>query len=184
MIVIGLTTNVANDAELTALTGVTNQEFVYNAGCGCAFIFRNNVASGDLQADDLSGYWLKDTHIPCLDLLGYKHYRIDEINVRTSELIATGYTWATKQFPLSINGQINLNGLANAAQLGMLTFPIDLNTLNDEDRHPIADVTEVYNIFGTALATKKGYLDSGTTLKDSIMACSTELEVQAITDNR
>ena len=184
MIVIALTTQVTTDAELKALTGINNQEFVYNSGCGCAFMFRNNVATGDFQADDLSGYWIKDTHIPCLDLLGYKHYRIDEINVRTAELIAGGYTWATKQFPLSINGQINLNGLVNAAQLGMLTFPIDLNTLDDEDRHPIADVTEVYNIFGTALATKKGYLDSGTALKDLIMACSDEAAVALIIDNR
>ena len=64
------------------------------------------------------------------------------------------------------------------------TFPIDLNTLDDEDRHPIADATEVYNIFGTALATKKGYLDSGTALKDLIMACSDEAAVALIIDNR
>jgi hypothetical protein len=184
MIVIGLTTNVATDAELTALTGIANQEFVYHSGCGCAFMFRTNVATGDFQADDLSGWWLKDTHIECLDLLGYKHYRIDKINLRTAELITGGYTWASKQFPLSTNGQINLLGLVNAAQLGILTFPIDLNTLNDEDRHPIADVTEVYNIFGTALGTKKAYLDSGTALKDSIMAAVDEAAVQAIIDNR
>jgi hypothetical protein len=184
MIVIGLTTNVATDAELTALIGMQNQSFAYHSGCGCAFMFRNNVATGDFQSDDLSGWWIKDTHIPCLDLLGYKHYRIDEVNFRTTELIEGGYTWAGKQFPLSTNGQINLLGLVNAAQLGMLTFPIDLNTLDDEDRHPIADTTEVYNIFGTALGTKKSILDSGTTLKEAIMAAVDELAVQQIIDNR
>lgn len=184
MIVIGLTTNVSSDAELKALTGIANQDFAYNSACGCAFMFRNNVATGDLQADDLSGWWIKDTNIPCLDLLGYKHYRIDQINLKTTELIDGGYTWAGKQFPLSTNGQINLLGLVNASQLGMLTFPIDLNTLDDEDRHPIADTTEVYQIFGTALATKKSYLDSGTALKEAIMACTTDLEVSQIIDNR
>ena len=184
MIVIALTTQANTDAELKALTGMANQDFAYNVSCGCAFMFRDNVSTGDFQADDLSGWWIKDDHIECLDLLGYKHYRIDEINNRTSELIASGYTWATKQFPLSVNGQINLLGLVNAAQLGMLTFPIDLNTLNDEDRHPIADVTEVYNIFGTALGTKKAYLDGGTILKDSIMAAVDESAVAAIIDNR
>jgi hypothetical protein len=184
MIVIALTTNVATDAELTALTGMANQDFVYHSGSTCAYQFRSNVSTGDLQADDLSGWWIKDTHVECLDLLGYKHYRIDEINTRTQELIAGGYTWASKQFSLSTNGQINLLGLVNAAQLGILNFPIDLNTIDDEDRHPIADATEVYNIFGTALGTKKGYLDSGTALKDSVMACSKAAEVQAIVDNR
>jgi hypothetical protein len=184
MIVIALTTNVATDAELTALVGMTDQDIVYHSGQQCAFMFHSNHSTGDLQADDLSGYWDKDLFIDCLDLLAYKHYRIDEINLRTSELIDGGYTWASKQFPLSTNGQINLLGMVNAAQLGILTFPIDLNTLDDEDRHPIADATEVYNIFGTALGTKKGYLDSGTALKDSIMAAVDELAVQAIIDNR
>ena len=184
MLVIGLTPNVNNDTELKALTGFNNQDFVYNAGCGCAFMFRNNVDTGDLQADDLSGYWIKDSHIPCLNLLEYKHYRIDEINLKTAELISSGYSWAGKQFPLSTNGQINLLGLVNAAQIGILTYPIDLNTVDDEDRHPVADATEVYNIFGTALGTKKAYLDSGTTLKEAIMAAVDESAVAAIIDNR
>lgn len=184
MIVIALTTNVATDAELTALTGLTNQEFVYHSGCGCAFMFRNNVAAGDFQADDNSGYFIKDYSIECLDLDGFKQHRVAEINERTSELITAGYTWAGKQFPLSINGQINLLGLVNAAQLNMLTFPIDLNTIDDTDRHPIADSTEVYNIFGTALGTKKAILDGGTDLKAQIMAAVDETAVAAIVDNR
>lgn len=184
MIVIGLTTNVATDAELKALTGMLDQEVVYHSGEGAAFMFHSNHNTGDLQADDLSGWWDKDLYIPCLDLLQYKHYRIDEVNLKTTELIEGGYTWAGKQFPLSTNGQINLLGLVNASQLGMLTFPIDLNTLNDEGRHPIQDTTEVYNIFGTALGTKKSYLDSGTTLKEAIMDCTTDYEVSQIIDNR
>jgi hypothetical protein len=147
-------------------------------------MFRSNVATGDLQADDLSGWWSKDTYVDCLDLSGYKQWRINEVNVRTQELITAGYTWAGKQFPLSINGQINLLGLVNAAQLGILTFPIDLNTIDDTDRHPIADPTEVYNIFGTALGTKKSILDSGTALKEQIMNAVDESAVQAIIDNR
>ena len=183
MIVIGLTTNVATDAELKALTGMVDQYFVSHTGNNKPYQFRNNRKEGDFQADDLSGWWLED-HIPCLDLLEYKHYRIDEINFKTTELIDGGYTWDSKQFPLSTNGQINLVGLVHAANLNMLTFPIDINTIDDESRHPIADVTEVYNMFGTALGTKKAYLDSGTTLKDAIMAAVDEAAVQAIVDNR
>lgn len=184
MVIIGLTTSVATDAELTALTGLTNQQFIYHSGCGCAFMFRNNVAAGDFQADDNSGYFIKDLKVPCLDLDQYKQHRVAEINERTSELIEGGYTWAGKQFPLSTNGQINLLGLVNAAQLSMLTFPIDLNTIDDTDRHPIADSTEVYQIFGTALGTKKAILDGGTSLKAQIMAAVDEAAVAAIVDNR
>ncbi len=90
MIVIGLTTNVATDAELKALTGMVDQDFVYHTGNNKPYQFRNNRKEGDFQADDLSGWWLED-HIPCLDLLEYKHYRIDEINFKTTELIDGGY---------------------------------------------------------------------------------------------
>ena len=182
MIVIGLKTNVATDAELTALTGIANQNFVYHSGCGCAFIFRNNVATGDFQSDDLSGYWIKDTHIPCLDLLGYKHYRIDEINERTGELIALGYSYSGLQFPLSDHAQTNLLGIYTVKEF--LTYPIEWNNINDTAVYNITDATAVTNIFLTALSTKKASLDSGTALKQQIEACTTYLEVQAITDNR
>ena len=43
MIVIGLITNVANDTELKALTGFSNQEYIYHSGDAAAFMFRNNV---------------------------------------------------------------------------------------------------------------------------------------------
>ena len=184
MIVIALTTNVATDAELTALTGMTDQSFAYHSGCGCAYMFRSNVATGDLQADDLSGWWIKDTYVDCLDLDAYKQYRVDEINIRTAELVQNGYTWASKQFPLTQNGQINLIGMVVAQIMGILTYPIDLNTINEEERHSIADGTELYNIFGTALGTKKFYEDSGSTLKEQIMSAVDESAVQAIIDNR
>lgn len=183
MIVIALISQVNTDAELKALTGMADQSFVYHHGVGSAYMFRNVVATGDHRADDKSGWWIKDT-IECLDLDAYKAHRINEINERTGELIANGYVWAGKTFPLSINGQINLLGLVNAAQLGMLTFPIDLNTINDEDRHPIADSTEVYQIFGTALGTKKAILDGGTELKEAVMNAADETAVAAIVDNR
>jgi len=184
MVIIALTVNVATNEELKQLTGLSDQQFVYHSGIDCAFMFRNNVAQGDFEANDKSGFFIKEPRVPCLDLNAYKQYRVAEINERTSELITAGYTWAGKQFPLSTNGQINLLGLVNAAQLGMLTFPIDLNTINDEERHPIADNMEVYNIFGTALGTKKAILDGGTALKEQVMSAVDEAAVAAIVDNR
>ena len=183
MIVIALTTQVSTNAEMTALTGITNQEIVYHTGVSKPYMFRTNVSNGDYQSDDLSGWWIED-HIPCLDLNEYKHYRINEINLKTEQLTEGGYTWAGKQFPLTDNAKFNLLGMVVANMLGILTFPIDLNTINDEERHSIADGTELYNIYGTALGTKKSYEDSGTALKDSIMAAIDEAAVAAIIDNR
>ena len=181
MIVIGLVTNVSNNAELAALTGFNNQDYAYHSGDAAAFMFRNNVATGDVQADDLSGWWIKDT-IKCLDLAEYKTYRNTEINERTDELIALGYSYASLTFPLSDHAQTNLLGIYSTKEL--LTYPVEWNNLDDTAVYNITDATDVTNIFLTALGTKKASLDSGTHLKQQIEACSTYLEVQAIIDNR
>jgi len=181
MIVIGLVTNVSNDAELAALIGMSNQDFVYHSGESAAFMFRNNVSTGNVQADDLSGWWVKDT-IECLDLAEYKAYRISEINARTGELIALGYTYSGLQFPLSDHAQTNLLGIYSTKEL--LTYPIEWNNINDTQVYNITDATDVANIFLTALGTKKASLDSGTALKAQIEAAIDYLAVQAIIDNR
>ena len=61
MVVIGLIINVNTDAELKALTGLFNQDFVYHTALESVFMFRNNVANGDFQADNLEGWFIKDT---------------------------------------------------------------------------------------------------------------------------
>ena len=181
MIVIGLVTNVSNDAELAALTGFNNQDFVYHSGDEAAFMFRNNVSTGDVQADDLSGWWIKDT-IDCLDLAEYKTYRNEQINERTGELIALGYSYAGLTFPLSDHAQTNLLGIYSTKEL--LTYPIEWNNLDDTAVYNITDATDVSNIFLTALGTKKASLDSGTHLKQQIEAAIDYVAVQAITYNR
>lgn len=183
MIVINLTQQVNTDAELTALTGLNNQDIVYHNGQNAPFMFRTNVSEGDFLADDQSGYFIKDT-IECLNLEQYKDLRKQQINERTAELIANGYTWAGKQFPLTQNGQINLIGMTVANMMGILTFPIDLNTIDEEERHSIANGTELYNIYGTALGTKKYYEDSGSQLKQAVVDAIDEAAVAAIVDNR
>jgi hypothetical protein len=181
MIVIGLVTNVANNAELSALTGMADQDIVYHVGDSAAFMFRNNVSTGNVQADDLSGWWLKDT-IKCLDLAEYKACRNNEINERTGELIALGYSYAGFTFPLSDHAQTNLLGIYSTKEL--LTYPIEWNNIDDTAVYQITDATDVSNIFLTALGTKKASLDSGTHLKQQIEDAVSYSAVQAIIDNR
>jgi hypothetical protein len=182
MIVIALTTNVATDAELTALTGMANQSFAYHSVYGCAYMFRNNIATGDLQADNLSGWWIKDSIIKCLNLAEYKAFRTAEIDTRTAELITLGYVYQGITFPLSQNGQINLLGMITTKDY--LPYPISLNNIDDTAIYSITDATDLSNLYMTALGTKKAILDSGTALKTQINNAVDELEVSLIIDNR
>jgi len=115
-------------------------------------------------------------------LINYKGLRYIEIDKRTGELISAGFTYATKQFSLSLNAQINISALNQSKDL--LTYPVNYNTLNDEDEYDVIDATDMGNMYMTALATKKGMIDSGTALKQQIRAAIDEAGVDAVIDNR
>ena len=183
MVVIGLITNVATDAELKALTGLQNQDFVYHTGLAAVFMFRNNVATGDFQADDLSGWFVKDT-IKALTFAEYKALRFKEIDEKTGELVLNGFSYAGKVFSLSLNAQINIEALNSSRDDAAITYPIEYSTLDDMDNYFVTDATDINAMYLTALGTKKSYVDSGTILKDQIRAATTELEVSQIIDNR
>ena len=101
MVIIELTQQVNTDAELKALTGISNQHMVYNKGDTFPYMFRNNVKKGDFKADDDSGWWIRD-HVDCLDLEGYKEYRYINIDARSRELIAQGYVYDGKLMTNSV----------------------------------------------------------------------------------
>jgi len=180
MIAKGLIPNVNTDAELSALTGMVNQSFAWHNGENCVFMFRDNVASGDIQG--VGGWWIKDSIIKGLDLAEYKAFRIDEIDSKTNDLIALGYVYQGYTFPLSQNGQINLLGMITTKDY--LPYPINLNNINDTAVYQIQNATDLSNLYMTALATKKAILDSGTALKQQINAAIDELAVSLIIDNR
>lgn len=111
-----------------------------------------------------------------------KEFRYDQIDQRTGELISAGYTYATKQFSLSQNAQLNLTGADNART--DLTYPVTWNSIDDTDTYDVTDATDLHNMYLTALGTKKAHLDSGTALKDQIRAAVDIPAVDAVVDNR
>jgi len=119
-----------------------------------------------------------------LSLDNYKHLKNSAIDIRTSELIGLGYTFATKQFSLSANAQTNILALFSTKDHPALTYPISYNTLNDEETYYIANSASLEGMYLTALATKKGRLDSGTALKELVRLAINKAEVDAIIDNR
>ena len=112
----------------------------------------------------------------------YKVAAMDKVDARSGELISAGYTFSSKQFSLSINGQINI--LATDVSNADMTFPFDYNTIDNLDKLVVTDATMLHNMYLTALATKKAHLDSGTTFKDSIRAAADKAAVDAVVDTR
>lgn len=117
-----------------------------------------------------------------MSLTDYKHLRFNEIDARSSELIALGYTYGGQQLSLSQNAQLNLLGLNDSRD--ELTYPIEYNNIDDTDVYWIQDAIDMHSMYMTALGTKKAHLDSGTALKDQIRSSTTKAEVDAVIDNR
>jgi hypothetical protein len=182
MIVKGLITNVNTDAELLALTGYSRNDFVWHTGNNTLYVYEPNFATGDYVALD-GGYWVKET-IQALSLEEYKDVRYKEIDARTEEKILLGFSYQGKVFSMSANAQTNILALDNTRDDPALIYPITYNTLDDLDSYNVVDSTDLHNMYLTALATKKAWVDSGTLLKDSVRDAIDEQAVQAIIDNR
>ena len=182
MIVKGLITNVDTDAELKALTGMVNNDFVYHNGVGAAYIYEAKFKTGDIISDSV-GVWNKE-RIECLDLEGYKATRFVEIDDRTEELIKQGFTYQGLVFSLSQNAQINILGMDVTRDNPALTYPIEYSTIDDLNGYSVVDSTDLHYMYLTAMATKKNYVDSGTDLKDLVRDAIDYNAVSLIIDNR
>jgi len=113
-----------------------------------------------------------------------KSIRYVEIDNNTVTLILQGFTYKNLVFSLSQNAQINILGLDNTRFDSAITYPIGYSTKDDSGHYDVVDATDLHNMYLTALATKKAWVDSGTALKDAVRAATNEAEVQAIIDNR
>ena len=117
-------------------------------------------------------------------LQSYKLQRFEEINERTSELIEDGYTYGGFQFSLSEVSQTNILALYSTKDDPILIYPIKFNTMDDLNTFEAVNASEIANMYYSALATKKGFLDSGTGLKDQVRSATTQNEIDSINDNR
>ena len=66
----------------------------------------------------------------------------------------------------------------------ILIYPIKFNTIDDLNTFDAVNASDIANMYYSALATKKSYLDSGTVLKEQIRAATTQAEVDSISDIR
>jgi len=105
-----------------------------------------------------------------------------EIDTRTEELIAMGFTFDGKIFSLSSNAQKYWVGLAVGKDI--LTYPLVVNTLDDSGTFSISDSMVALQMYATAMGAVKDHLASGTVLKDLVRAAATRDEVLAVEDLR
>jgi hypothetical protein len=117
-------------------------------------------------------------------LEAYKLQIFEEINERTAELIEGGYSYSGFNFSLSDRAQTNILALYSTKDDPVLSYPIKFNTIDDLNTFDAVNASEIANMYYSALATKKGYLDSGTVLKEQIRNATTQTEVDSISDNR
>ena len=100
------------------------------------------------------------------------------------EKIKLGFSYASKVFSLSANAQTNILALDNTKDDPALSYPIGYSTKDDSEHYDVVDATDLHNMYLTALATKKSWVDSGTVLKDAVRAAIDENAVSLIIDNR
>lgn len=116
-----------------------------------------------------------------------KEIKFQEIDARTVELVNQGFTFPPGSgmvFSLSIPGQIKLLGIEVLRNDPAMVYPIRFNTIDDRNAIDLANATAVHNMALTAFGTYRGYVDSGSALKDQVRACTTVDQVNAIVDPR
>jgi hypothetical protein len=137
--------------------------------------------TGDVLSEMTQGE--KDA-VDAADLPSVKQSKMKTIDGRTDELISVGFTYASKQFSLSITAQAKMTGTHQVKDDPALTYPINWNTIDDNDAYSIANAADLDGFYLTGLGTIRAHLDSGTTLKDSVRAAATIAAVDAIVDSR
>ena len=116
-----------------------------------------------------------------------KKCKCDSIDVRTKQLIADGFEFPPESgqyFSLSIPAQINFTNLDRLRDDPILTYPISVNTRDDDGVFEITDSATMRSFFLSGMGVAKGAPDSGTALKNQVRACTTKAEVEAIVDPR
>lgn len=122
-----------------------------------------------IQVLDTSGMTLEEL----------KSYKCVEIDNKTQELIAQGFTFDSHTFSMSTNAQINWSNFPN---LPDALFPLTVMDKNDEVYS--LDLADKLNFYLSALNFKNAQLQSGSVLKAQVKAAVDVPAVNAIIDNR
>ena len=138
-------------------------------------IFTNTLDAGDKI--------ILDEIVDSNELKRLKKAKMAAIDVKTEKIITiTGFDFGGEHFDLEIIDQINYMGVHGGRD--NLTYPFELPNASYTARHALQNSAEVHSFYMTAVGTVKAIREGGWTLKESIVACTTVAEVEAIEDNR
>lgn len=129
-----------------------------------------------------AGGWYYDHDTPGLvqSLSAKKESRFIEIDIKTGQLIAAGFSFDSQTFSLSANAQANWNTLKS--QESEFTWPVEISTA-DNNTYSLAQV-DLSTFWQTGRDTVKGHLDSGRSLKKQVYDAANEAAVDAVVDTR
>ena len=117
-----------------------------------------------------------------------QHDRYAEIDAKTREIIARGFTWppgSEARFSLSYAAQLRMLASFVAATGGHLEFPVTWNGIDDDDVFVIPDVETLsqFCLYGIGVVLRDA-VDSGSALKKAVRECETIQEALAVVDDR
>lgn len=139
--------------------------------------------AGDISAGDKTSLdGAVTAHTTTATLEEHKNKKHMAVDGRTRELIAVGFSHASKQFSLSPAAQQKLAYMHSMKD--SLTYPVKFNAIDDQDVLSIADATEMDAFCQAGVDAVRSHLDSGTALKDSVRAAADKAEVDAVVDSR
>lgn len=123
-------------------------------------------------------------HKATMPLEAAKDRKLTAIDRRSDELLTEGFVYDSKTFSLSVKAQSKMMGMHQIRNDATVTYPIVWSTLDDGSSISLADAATVHSFVLAALGALRSVLDSGTTLKISVVAATTIVEVDAVVDTR
>jgi hypothetical protein len=151
------------------------------AGTVITLDFTATLTAGEITTLDQA---IVDHKVNTNALVCAKAAKVAAIDARTDELIAAGFTYASKQFSLSLTAQAKMMGTHQVKDNVALIYPINWNTIDDLDVYAIANAADLEGFYLTGLGTVRARLDSGTTLKDAVRAAADQAALDAVVDTR
>lgn len=119
------------------------------------------------------------SHVP-ICLVEKKALKIKQIDLKTYQLIGSGFIYDGNSFSLSPNAQLNWLGIKALETL--ISFPLDITTMSDSSYTLTAN--NVNTFVGTAVYVVQTALTNGRTLKLAVNAATNQSELDAVVDNR
>ena len=172
------------DMELSSLSkevesALPGKPFSVSANDGAAvFVFDDDLTGPETSTLNA----VVAAHQTTVYLARLKAWRKSQIDLRTRELVTSGFSYNGRVFSTSETAQRNWEVLhSNRAELA---YPFQMATTDNDEIYPVAHADELRMMYLTGLSTVMVHYQSGNALKAQIIAAANAAAVAAIVDDR